>query len=341
MPLQPTTIGEIAQRLQGRCVGDAAVVITGVQSIDAAGQGDLIFVRDAAAFNRARASEASAFLVPSEMGGVDRPQVVVADPMLAMGALLKEIAAKPAPPAGVHASAVVAPDAQIDATASVGPFCVVGAGSRIGARTVLTAHVAVGAGVTIGDDGVWQPQSTVRDGVSIGDRVSVDCGSSIGTDGFTVVVRAEGLYQLPQIGTVIVGDDVWVGAHVTIDRATFDATRIGNGVKIDNHGHIAHNVVVGDHTLLVAYAKIAGSTTIGKHVVVAEDVGITDNIVIGDGCRIGGGSRVFKSLEPGVEVWGHPARPLAEARKIAAIIGRLPELRDEVRALRKKVDGDA
>ncbi len=341
MPLQPTTIGEIAQRLDGRCVGDASVVITGVRGIDAAGEGDLVFVRDAAAFERARGSGAAAFLVPSEMPGVHRPQVVVADPVLAMGAFLKDIAAKPAPPAGVHPSAVVAPDAQVDGTASVGPFCVVGAGSRIGARTVLTAHVVVGAGVTIGADGAWQPQSTVRDDVTVGDRVSVDCGSSIGTDGFTVVVRADGLYQLPQIGTVVIGDDVWIGAHVTIDRATFEATRIGNGVKIDNHGHIAHNVVVGDHTLLVAYAKIAGSTTLGKHVVVAEDVGITDNIVIGDGCRIGGGSRVFKSLEPGVEVWGHPARPLAEARKIAAIIGRLPELRDQVRALRKRMDDAA
>ncbi|MHC5020005.1 MAG: UDP-3-O-(3-hydroxymyristoyl)glucosamine N-acyltransferase, partial [Planctomycetota bacterium] len=114
-------------------------------------------------------------------------------------------------------------------------------------------------------------------------------------------------------------------------------TRIGNGVKIDNHAHIAHNVVVGDHTLLVAYAKIAGSTTIGNHVVVAEDVGITDNVTIGDRCRIGGGSRVFQSLEPGTEVWGHPARPLAETKKIQAIISRLPQLRETVRELKRRI----
>ncbi|MHC5019453.1 MAG: UDP-3-O-(3-hydroxymyristoyl)glucosamine N-acyltransferase, partial [Planctomycetota bacterium] len=259
MPLQPTTIGEIAQRLGGTCVGDANVVITGLRGIDEAGEGDLVFVRDLAAADRARRSSASAFLVPAEISGLERPQVVVEDPVLAMGAFLKEVAGRRAPEPGVHATAVVAPDAEVDDTATIGPYCVVGPGSRIGSGTVLTAHVVVGAGVTIGAGGTLQPQVTVRDGVTIGNGVDIDCGSSIGTDGFTVVVRQEGLYQLPQIGSVAIGDDVWIGAHVTIDRATFECTRIGNGVKIDNHAHIAHNVVVGDHTLLVAYAKIAGS----------------------------------------------------------------------------------
>jgi UDP-3-O-[3-hydroxymyristoyl] glucosamine N-acyltransferase len=199
--------------------------------------------------------------------------------------------------------------------------------------------VVIGSGVTIGPECELWPQVTVRDDVTLGARVRIDCGSSIATEGFTVVVREEALYRLPQVGTVVIGDDVDVGAHVTIDRATFDATRIGNGVKMDNHVHIAHNVVVGDHTLLVAYAKIAGSTTIGEHVVVAEDVGITDNVTIGDGCRIGGGSRVFRSLPPGTEWWGHPARPLAQARRIAAALARLPQLRAEVRDLRRRMDG--
>lgn len=338
MPLQPTTIGEIATRLSGRCVGDPATPITGIRGIDDAAVTDLVFVRDAAAFARARASNAGGFLVPSVIEGLDRPQVVLDDPVLAMGKLLQAIARGRVPAPGVHESAVVDAAATIDPTASVGPFCVVGAGSRVGAGTVLTAHVVVGRDVRLGARCTLQPQVTVRDGTTLGDGVSVDCGSSLGTDGFTVVVRPEGLYQLPQIGNVVIGDDVWIGAHVTIDRATFESTRIGNGVKIDNHAHIAHNVVVGDHTLLVAYAKIAGSTIIGKHVVVAEDVGITDNVTIGDRCRIGGGSRVFKSLPPGAEVWGHPARPLDEAKKIAAIVGRLPALRDEVRALRKQLD---
>ena len=198
---------------------------------------------------------------------------------------------------------------------------------------MLHPHVVVGPGAVLGEGCVLHPHVTVREGVRLGARVRIDCGSAIGTDGFTVVVRPDGLHQLPQIGTVEIGDDVDIGACVTIDRATLEATRIGRGVKIDNHSHIAHNVVVGDHTLLVAYAKIAGSTVLGRHVVVAEDVGITDNVTIGDGCRIGGGSRVFTSLPPGTEVWGHPARPLAEERKIQAIIARLPELREQVRGL--------
>lgn len=338
--LPETTVAALAARLAGTVAGDGAAVVRGCAGLDEAGPGEIAFVRDRAAFDRARRSRAGALIVPAAIPGEGRPQIVVADPVLAMGALLRAAAANGrAPATGVHPTAVLGADVTLGEGVAIGPHCVVGDGCRLGARTRLHPHVVLGAHVALGPDCELMPQVTLCDGVTLGARVRVDCGSSIGTEGFTVVVRPDGLYRLPQVGTVVLGDDVEVGAHVTIDRATFEATRIGNGVKMDNHVHVAHNVVVGDHTLLVAYAKIAGSTTLGRHVVVAEDVGITDNVTIGDRCRIGGGSRVFRSLPPGTEWWGHPARPLAQARRIAAALARLPELRDEVRALRRHVQG--
>ncbi len=321
-------------------VGDPETEVTGVRGLEVAGAGDLGFVRDDAAIPRARASRAGVLLVPYEIEAAARAQVVVEDPVLALGKVLEaESAGRPRPAPGVHATAVVAPGARLGNGISVGPYCVVGEGASLGDRTVLHAHVVVGDRASLGSDCEVQPHVTIREGVRIGNRVRVDCGTSIGTDGFTVVLRPDGLHQVPQLGTVEIGDDVDIGAHVTVDRATLDATRIGNGVKIDNHSHIAHNVVVGDHTLLVAYAKIAGTTEIGKHVVIAEDVGITDNVTIGDRCRIGGGSRVFRSLPPDTEVWGAPARPLAEEKRVQAILARLPEVWEEIRALRREMRG--
>ncbi len=334
------TAAEIADLVGGRVVGDPGAAVTGMRGLESASAGDLAFVRDEAAVPRARASRAGVLLVPRALDTTARAQVVVADPVLALGKMLEaESAVRPRPPAGVHPTAAVAPGARLGISVSVGPHCVVGDGAALGDRTVLHAHVVVEAGSSLGADCEVQSHVTIREGVRIGSRVRVDCGTSIGTDGFTVVVRPDGLRQLPQVGTVEIGDDVDIGAHVTVDRATLDATRIGNGVKIDNHSHIAHNVVIGDHTLLVAYAKIAGTTEIGKHVVVAEDVGITDNVTIGDRCRIGGGSRVFRSLPPGSEVWGSPARPLAEEKRVQAILARLPEVWEEIRALRKEMRG--
>ena len=338
--LPQTTVAALAARLHGTVAGDGAAVVTGCAGLDEAGPGEIAFVRDLAAFERARRSRAGALIVPAAIAGDGRPQIVVADPVLAMGDLLRACANGRRPAAGVHPTAVLGAGVTLGEGVAIGPHAVVGDGCRLGAGTRLHAHVVLGAHVTLGPEGELMPQVTVCDDVTLGARVRVDCASAIGTEGFTVVVRPDGLHRLPQVGTVVVGDDVEVGAHVTIDRATFDATRIGNGVKMDNHVHVAHNVVVGDHTLLVAYAKIAGSTRIGSHVVVAEDVGITDNVTIGDRCRIGGGSRVFKSLPPDTEWWGHPARPLAEARRIVAALARLPQLREDVRALRRKLGRD-
>ncbi|MCP5004575.1 MAG: hypothetical protein GY941_11660 [Planctomycetes bacterium] len=153
----------------------------------------------------------------------------------------------------------------------------------------------------------------------------------MGGDGFGYLQVKGKHIKIPQVGSVEIGDDVEIGSNVTIDRAALDKTIIGSGVKIDNHSHIAHNVVIGENSMLIAYAKIAGGARIGKNVLIAEDVGITDHAVIGDNCIIGGGSNVYKNLKPGSVVWGSPAKPIDQEKRIQVIIKKLPEIYKKIK----------
>lgn len=326
------TLNQIQSIIGGKIAGDGGVVITGVASIEAATQGDVTFIKDDSFVTLAAQSKASAIVVHREIQTLKKPQIVTENPFLAFARLTEFVAKERFKrPPGIHPTAVISKEAVIGTGASIGAYVVVDDAVSMGNNVVIYPHTFIGKGSRIGDDSVIYANVTIREHVTIGKRAIVHCNSVIGDDGFGFL-QVQGKHRkIPQVGTVEIGDDVEIGAMVTICRAALDKTVIGNGVKIDNHSHIAHNVSIGDDAMLIAYAKIAGSAKIGRHVMIAEDVGITDHAIIGDNCIIGGGSNVYKSLEPGSVVWGSPAKPISEEKRIQVLIRKLPEIYKAIR----------
>lgn len=241
------------------------------------------------------------------------------------------------PEPGIHATAIVAPDAHLADGVSVGPHCVIGAEATIGERVVLEAAVVVGAGARIGADSLLHASCVLYDGVALGERCVVHAGAVIGSDGFGFEPTAEGWDKIPQCGTVVVEDDVEIGANTTIDRGRFGATRIGRGAKIDNLVHVAHNVVIGEGALLIAQVGIAGSSTIGKRAILAGQVGVTGHVRVGDGARISAQSGISKDITGGSDYFGSPVRPQMDAMRILAVTGKLPEMARRLRELERRV----
>jgi UDP-3-O-[3-hydroxymyristoyl] glucosamine N-acyltransferase len=232
---------------------------------------------------------------------------------------------------------VIAPDARVGEGASIGPHCTVERGARVGARTVLMAGCYVGAEAAIGDDGYLYPNVVVREECVVGDRVVIHPGTVIGSDGFGFAFDAGRYHKVPQVGNVVVGDDVEIGANVTIDRATTDSTRIGHGSKIDNLVQIGHNVVIGEHCIVVAQVGISGSTRLEDYVTIAGQAGIVGHVVIGRGAQVGAQSGVTKSVPAGSQWFGYPAAPLSLFKRINAYIQRLPDLFRRTKALEERL----
>lgn len=333
------TVGEIASWIRGEVQGDADKVIHGIRSLMQAGPEEVSFVRDEQYFKAAPQSQAGALIVPRHEPGLPMTQIVVADAFAAMAVLLTKYEALATPrPQGISSRAEIAESAEIGEGAAIGAFTVVEDGAKIGAGAVIYPRVYIGHDTEIGDGTIVYPQVSIRERVQIGKRCVIHSGTVIGDDGFGYLQREGKHLKIPQIGTVVLGDDVEIGSICTIDRAALDETRIQSGVKIDNHSHIAHNVDIGENSMLVAYAKIAGSAKIGKNVTIAEDCGVTDHAQIGDGAIIGGGSNVYaKRVEPGEVLWGSPAKPIQLEKKIQALMKRLPEYREKIRTLEKRL----
>jgi len=230
---------------------------------------------------------------------------------------------------------VIAPEADIAAAAAIGPYCVIAAGVTLGAGSVLGPHVILEADVRIGADCVLHARATVRERCRLGDRVTVHAGTVIGSHGFGFLTGPDGLATIPQIGIVVVEDDVEIGANTCVDRATTGQTTLGRGTKLDNLVQIGHNVTVGEHCALSAQTGISGSCVIGDGVTMGGRVGIADHLSVGDGAKLGGGSGVYTDVAPGQTVFGYPALPRAEAWRITAITRRLPDLVRKVAELEK------
>jgi UDP-3-O-[3-hydroxymyristoyl] glucosamine N-acyltransferase len=334
------TVAEIASRLGAAYEGDGACAITGVGGLRDARRGDVTFLANPRYASAVGATQASAILVSAAF---DRKASVALirceNPDAAFAQVVQWFAPAPVEWApGVHPLALVAPDAVLGEGVRVGPFSVVEAGARIGARTAIAAQVYVGAACEIGEDGRIYPQVSLRERVRLGARVIVHNGTVIGSDGFGYTVTAGGARQkIPQLGTVVVGDDVEIGANVTIDRARFGKTIIGNGVKIDNLVQIAHNVVIGDHAVIVAQVGIAGSTMIGGKAVIAGQAGVGGHLVVGEGAIVGGQAAVTKNVPPGQFVSGYPATPHQESMRLHAHIARLPEMRERLAELAERL----
>jgi len=332
------TLGELAEVLHAELDGDPGRVVTGVAPLESAGPDQISFLTDPRYRGAADASRAGAFLAPREVRDLPGPTLGCEAPQQALIDLLRLFhPLVPAPP-GVDPTAVVAPDARIDPSATVGPLCVVESRAVIGARARLHALVHVGAGAELGEDAVVYPHVSLRDGVRVGRRVIIHAGAVLGADGFGFAFDGTAHRKIPQVGGVLIEDDVEIGANTTIDRAAFGDTIVRRGTKIDNLVQIGHNVVVGDHSLLVAQAGVSGSSRLGRGVVLAGQAGVADHLTLGDGVVVGAQGGVAGNIAAGERVLGSPARPLGLARRIMASEARLPELLKRVRALEQQLE---
>ncbi|HZP02576.1 MAG TPA: UDP-3-O-(3-hydroxymyristoyl)glucosamine N-acyltransferase [Terriglobia bacterium] len=332
-------VSEIAGAVGGRVEGDAGHEIRSVAGLENAGPEDLTFAEGVRAVERARESRAGCILVRPEVQLPERTIVAVENPKLAFiraAAILVPTA--PTQPE-IHATAVVSPKARIAPDVSIGPYVVVERGASVGRATRLAAGVFIGEGVQIGESCVLYPRVTVYPGVQIGNRVILHAGVVLGSDGFGYVF-AEGRYhKFPQLGQVILEDDVEVGSNTTIDRGSLGTTRIGEGTKIDNLVQIAHNVRIGRHCVVAAQTGISGSCEIGDYVVMGGQVGMGDHARVEDQAVLGGGAGILpgKIVRRGETVWGRPARPLAEFKKMYAHLAHLPSLAAKVKALSERM----
>ena len=334
-----TTVADIAREVNGVVEGDDDVRITGVAGLEDAASGDISFLSNPRYAPAVAQTRAGAVLVPATWEGTSPCALVRVENPDGAFAAVTALFAPPeriAPP-GVHEAAVVADDVVLGLNISIGPCAVVEAGVKIGHDTIIDAGCHIGHETEIGHTCRLYPHVSVRERTRIGHHVIIHNGAVIGSDGFGYTHAGDGWEKIPQIGSVRIGDHAEIGANVTIDRARFGTTVIGNGVKIDNLVQIAHNVVVGDHTAIAAQAGISGSTRLGRNVQVAGQVGFAGHLTVGDGAVIGGGAGVTKDVAPATFVSGYPAMPHSKARRLHAHVMRLPDMKRKMNELEKDV----
>ncbi|HUP22955.1 MAG TPA: UDP-3-O-(3-hydroxymyristoyl)glucosamine N-acyltransferase [Thermoanaerobaculia bacterium] len=332
-------LGELAAEVGGEVRGNPERLVVGLRPLELAGPEDLSFLTNPKYRALAEASRAGALLVDAAgADGLDRDLIVCADPYLAVALLLQKLHPRPVREGGVHRTAVVGRDCEISESARVGPYVVLGDRVRIGAAAVLEAHVVVGEGCSIGAGVVLHPHVVVYDRAEIGEGCVLHAGAVVGSDGFGFAAHGGKQVKVPQLGTVRLGREVEVGANSAIDRATFEATTIGDHTKIDNLVQVGHNVQIGSGCILCGQVGISGSTRLGDGVVFAGQAGAANHLDIGDGVRVAAQTAVFASVEAGQAVGGTPAVPLAEWRRQVAALRRLPELLRRLARLERRLD---
>lgn len=334
------TLGEIAELIGGELRGDPSVRL---QRLVGAGTSDseaLTFASSSEYLDLITSSQIGAVIVWKGAPALGVPTIEVENPRAAFGKILALID-QPAPiDAGIHERAIVKPGAVVAASAAIGPGAVIEATARIGERTKIHANAYIGDGCSVGDDCVIAPNAVLMKNVRIGDRCIIHASAVLGAAGFGFEWDGERHVKLPQIGGVTVGDDVEIGANTCVDRGMLSDTVIGNGVKIDNLCQIAHNVTIGDHSILTGMVGIGGSSSLGKRVVVGANAGISDHITIGDDVRLGGRTGVASDIsEPG-EYFGQPAQKKRDAIRTFLLVPKLPEIWNRLRAVERKVLGE-
>jgi UDP-3-O-[3-hydroxymyristoyl] glucosamine N-acyltransferase len=331
------TLQQIAEQVAGHVRPESAQdkQITGLAAADDAGPADLTFFGNAKYLKKVRESQAGAVLVPLDMSE-ELPQAVVRveNPSYAFSQLLEAFSPPVVEPdPGVHPSAVIGDEAEVPASCRIGANAVIGPRVTLGENTVIHANVTIGESAVLGRDCQIYSGATIREHCRLGDRVIIHCGAVIGSDGFGFELVRGRHQKIPQRGIVRVDDDVEIGANTTIDRARFGKTWIQEGVKIDNLVQIAHNVVVGKHSVIVSQAGVSGSTRLGQYVTLAGQVGVIGHLEIGDQAVIAAQSGISKSVPPQQIMFGSPAQPMREAKKAVANVNRLPRLIERVREL--------
>jgi UDP-3-O-[3-hydroxymyristoyl] glucosamine N-acyltransferase len=339
------TVREIAALLDGDVVGDADRVITGIGKIEEASAQDISFLSNPKYEKFLGETKAGAVLVSRALDLTKHaalpPAVIqVADPYASFVVLIGTF--QPAVKqldAGIHPTAVIHPSAVIGEGASIGAYAVIGEGCTIGRNTMIFPLVVIGNFCRIGDECTLYPHSSVREQCVLGSRVILQPGAVIGSDGFGFAPLRSGAYQkIPQLGIVVLEDDVEIQANSCVDRAVMGETRIKRGTKIDNLVQIAHNITVGEDTVIAACTGIAGSTKIGSKVMIGGQVAIAGHISIADGTKLGAGTGVIKSItEENKAYWGRPAKEFMRAKRVEAATSQLPELLSRVNTLEKKI----
>jgi UDP-3-O-[3-hydroxymyristoyl] glucosamine N-acyltransferase len=333
----PYTAAEVARHLQGDVLGDQQTVLTGFAPADRAQPGDLTFAENDEFFARAEQSAASAIIVSGAVTSANKVLIRVPHARIAFAKALALFFPEPVLPAGIHPSAVVAKTAQVDASAYVGPNCVVGERAKLGAKVVLHASDYVGDDAKIGAETVLFPNVTLYPRTELGPRVRIHAGTVIGSDGYGYVLDAGAHRKVPQVGNVIIGDDVEIGANVTVDRGALGPTVIGKGSKIDNLVQIAHNVQIGEHCLVISQAGIAGSSKLGNYVILAGQAGIAGHLKLGNKVTVGAQSGVMTDIPDGQMWLGSPAQPDKQTKRQMIAITHLPDLIRRVNKIEKKL----
>jgi UDP-3-O-[3-hydroxymyristoyl] glucosamine N-acyltransferase len=332
------TLRELAERLGCRLEGDGAIEIVRVSGIEDAGPGDLTFFVNPRYAPALRTTRASAVILGEDAPPAPCAMLRTRQPYLAFANALAFFAPEDRPHPGIHPRAWVDPSAVCAPDAYVGPFVSIGAGARVGARSVLHALCSIGPGAVVGDDCLLHSRVTLRERVVLGNRVIVQDGAVIGADGYGFAQRADGTHQkIPQIGTVVIEDDVEIGANSAVDRPPVGETRIRSGTKIDNLVQIAHGVTIGRDVLIAAQTGIAGSTALEDRVVLAGQVGVAGHVTIGRDARATAQTGIPNSVPAGAFVSGYPAIDNSQWLKSSAVFRRLPELRRTVNDLERRL----
>jgi UDP-3-O-[3-hydroxymyristoyl] glucosamine N-acyltransferase len=346
------TIAELAQYVGGHLIGDGSVHIAQVADVASAGAGEIAYVEGEKFFAAAKVSQASCLIAPQSFveflgAAVTNHEfgpaiIAVANPKLAFALVAKLLHPLKRRDPFVHPSTVISATAEIDLTVFIGPHVSIGDGVRVSAGSRIEAGVVIGDRVSIGNDCVLYPGVTIYDDVTIGDRVVLHAGVCLGADGFGYV-REDGdtpsYHKFPQVGTVVIEDDVELGAYTCVDRGALGRTRIGRGTKIDNLVHVGHNCDIGERVIIAAQTGISGSVTIEDDVVIGGQVGFGDHIRVMSGAVIGSKAGVLpgKIVRPGVW-WGIPIQPLEDYKRLNAHLARVPQMREELKKLREQLD---
>ncbi len=331
------TVQELTELVGGRLAGDGTIAIHDARTMSEAAPGHITFVENDKAARQLPRCQASALLARPDLPLNGKPIIQVADPLTAFLTIFRHFHGSPdaPPPAGIDAKACIHPTATVGADAAIQSFVTIGEGTVIGDRCRLYPGVVIGRNCRIGDDVMLYPHVVIYDGCTLGHRVIIHANAVIGADGFGYRFQAGRHIKVPQLGTVEIGDDVEIGACTTIDRGTFQATRIGAGTKIDNLVQIGHNCTLGRHNMIVSQVGIAGSCSTGEYVVLAGQAGIADHVHIGDRGVVGGQSGVHQDVPAGIRVFGSPARPEREAKRSNLSIDSLPQIRRDVRRIKQ------
>jgi UDP-3-O-[3-hydroxymyristoyl] glucosamine N-acyltransferase len=331
------TVAELAAALDGEVLAGAETRVSGAGGLEDAGAGDLVRVDGPKFLAQALASPAAALLVGPGVDPAGRPAIRARDPRVAFARALALFYPERRPAAGVEPTARLGPQVTVGAGCSVGAYVVLGAGVILGPNVILHPFVSLADGVSVGEGSVLFPRVTVYERVTLGRRVRVHSGAVIGADGFGYTAAAGAACKIPQVGTVVIEDDVEIGANSTIDRATTGETRVGAGTKIDNLVQIAHNVRIGRGCLIAAQVGIAGSSVLEDGVIMAGQAGVVDHVHVGAGVTVSAQSAVWSELPPGLLVSGSPARPHREQLRVQAGAARLPEMNERLRELERRL----